>query len=204
MDPPATLTTSERVPSSPAAAMAPATASSSFTSVPGRGLIGMGLLALAGSYWATRPGASWLGTWPAVAGGSVTAGAVTMTPKARRHRESLWLGPGRRFALSLAPPILAGALLTVVFAHEGLWRLLPFTWLLLYGAGCVTGGAFSVRVVPLMGMCFMALAGSLTALQEYGAFEELGPVTAGDLFLAAGFGGLHIVFGVIIALRHGG
>jgi len=94
--------------------------------------------------------------------------------------------------------------LTVVFAHEGLWRLLPFTWLLLYGAGCVTGGAFSVRVVPLMGMCFMALAGSLTALPEYGAFEVLGPVTAGDLFLAAGFGGLHIVFGVIIALRHGG
>ena len=180
------------------------TRSSSFTSVPGRGLIGMGLLALAGSYWATRPGASWLGTWLAVAGGSVTAGAVTMTLKARRNRESLWMGPGRRFALSLAPPILAGALLTVVFAHEGLWRLLPFTWLLLYGPGCVTGGAFSVRVVPLMGMCFMALAGALMALPEYGAFEVLGPVTAGDLFLAAGFGGLHIVFGVIIALRHGG
>ncbi len=180
------------------------TRSSSFTSVPGRGLLAMGLLALAGSFWASRPGAPWLGTWLAVAGGSVTVGAVSMTLKARRNRESLWMGPGRRFALSLAPPIVAGALLTAVFVHEGLWRLLPPLWLLLYGAGCVTGGAFSVRVVPLMGMCFMALAGGLMSLPEYGAFDVAGGMTAGDLFLAAGFGGLHIVFGVVIALRHGG
>ena len=58
----------------------------------------------------------------------------------------------------------------------------------------VTGGAFSARVVPLMGLCFMAL----------GAIALLGPASWGNLLMALGFGGLHIGFGWIIARRYGG
>lgn len=180
------------------------TRSSSFTSVPGYGLVMMGVVALAGSYWAARPGTPWLATWMAAACISVTVGAITMYLKAKRNRESLWMGPGRRFALSLAPPIVAGAVLTLILTRVGVRHLLPLTWLLLYGVACVTGGAFSVRVVPLMGLCFMLLGGGLALLPEYGAFRLAGPMTAGDVFLAAGFGGVHIIFGIIIALRYGG
>jgi hypothetical protein len=180
------------------------TRSSAFTSVPGWGLVFMGLIALAGSIVATLPETAWITTWMAVAGAGFTIGTITMFLKAKRNKESLWMGPGRRFALSLAPPIAAGALLTLVLTEMGMWNLLPLVWLLLYGVGCVTGGAFSVRVVPLMGLCFMLLAGGLTFLADFGAFYLAGPMTACDVALAAGFGGLHIVFGVIIALRYGG
>ena len=180
------------------------TRSSSFTSVPGWGLVMMGLVALGGSYWAARPSTRWLMTWMCVAVVGFTLGAVAMFVKAKRNHESLWMGPGRRFALSLAPPIVAGALLTHILTQVGMCRLLPLVWLLLYGAGCVTGGAFSVRVVPLMGLCFMLLAAGLVFLPDFGAFVVAGPMTGCDLFLAAGFGGLHIIFGVIIALRYGG
>jgi hypothetical protein len=66
--------------------------------------------------------------------------------------------------------------------------------MLLYGAGVVSGGWASVRVVPLMGGCFMAM----------GAVALFWPGVSQDAMLAAAFGGLHIVFGTIIAVKYGG
>jgi hypothetical protein len=96
--------------------------------------------------------------------------------------------------LGLAPPLVAGAILTFVMFRAGLQSALPASWLLLYGAGIMTGGAYSVSIVPVMGLCFMGV----------GALAVLGPAAWGNWFLAAGFGGLHIVFGFLIARRHGG
>jgi hypothetical protein len=102
--------------------------------------------------------------------------------------------PAKRFALSFAPPMLVGALLTVALVRAGLPGALPGVWLLLYGAGIVTGGTFSVPVVPVMGLSFMGA----------GAAALFAPAGWGDAIMAAGFGGLHLLFGFIIARRHGG
>ena len=96
--------------------------------------------------------------------------------------------------MNLTPPILAAVVLTAVLAYAGDTWLIPGMWLLLYGTGVVTGGAFSVRPVPLMGACFMAL-GTITLLL---------PDAWSNAMLALGFGGLHLVFGAIIARRYGG
>jgi membrane-bound ClpP family serine protease len=102
--------------------------------------------------------------------------------------------PGRKFVFSLFPPLLAGAILSLALYGAGMTHLLPGVWLLLYGAGIMTAGTFSVRVVPVMGMCFM-LAGAVALFC---------PAAWGNLLMAAGFGGLHFVFGTIIARRYGG
>ena len=114
--------------------------------------------------------------------------------KARATGAPLAAAPARRFALAYVPPLAAGAVLTAVFARHGLIAQLPGCWLLLYGAALTTGGAFSVRVVPIMGLMFMAL----------GAAAFVAPAAWGHLFMAAGFGGLHIGFGLLIARKYGG
>jgi hypothetical protein len=169
---------------------------SSFTAVPGWGGVLMGVTALAAAVAAElQPTMNlWLATWTVEAMLALVVGGWAMDRKARRAETPLLSGPGRKFALSYSPPILVGMLLTVVLYRAGLWRELPGMWLLLYGTGVVTGGAFSVKIVPVMGMCFMAL----------GAVALFAPAAWGNYFMAAGFGGLHIIFGIFIARRHGG
>jgi hypothetical protein len=167
-----------------------------FTAVPGWGGVGMGALALAAAAVAeTRlTPAEWLLTWLAAAVFGLVLGGWAMAAKARRAGTAVFSYSGRRFVLSFLPPLLVGALLTVVLVRVGQPAILPGAWLLCYGTGVVTGGAFSVRVVPLMGLCFMAL----------GVVALFGPAAWGNALMAAGFGGLHMVFGLIIARRHGG
>jgi len=167
-----------------------------FTAVSGLGEVAVGVTALGAAWIATRQStpAGWLAVWLIEALVGVLVSVTAIVRKARRTDVALLSGPVQRFVLGLLPPFAAGGMLTAVFFLQGSYAVLPGLWLLLYGTGVVTGGAFSVRIVPFMGIAFMGL----------GAFALIAPAGWGDLFLAAGFGGLHIVFGAYIAWRHGG
>jgi hypothetical protein len=168
----------------------------SFTAVSGWGLVVIGALAM-GTGWlasTTRSANGWLGVWMGAAILAAALGVGSTVVKARGVHMPLLSGPGRKFLLALAPPLAAGAVLTGVLFQAGMTAALPGTWLLLFGVGIVTGGAFSTRVVPVMGLCFMLL----------GTAALFAPAGWGDAFMAAGFGGLHVVFGTLIARRHGG
>jgi len=167
-----------------------------FTGVPGWGGVAMGVSALAAAATATTQETfdAWLTVWLVEAAVAIAIGVWAIRRKARLANISLRSAAGRRFALSFLPPALAGAVLTISLLRSGNTGLVPGTWLLLYGTAVVTAGAFSVRIVPVMGTCFMAA----------GAIALFCPPEWGDAFMAFGFGGLHILFGLIIARRYGG
>jgi hypothetical protein len=167
-----------------------------FTAVPGVGGMLMGSTALAAA-WIAGPRTNsprWLEVWLAEAVVALLVGIAAAAHKSKRVRIPLLSGPGRKFIAGLAPAMVTGAILTLVLFRQGVPAVLPGVWLLLYGAGVVSGGAASVRVVPAMGALFMLAGGVALFL----------PAASGDLLLAAGFGGLHIVFGTIIAVKYGG
>ncbi|MBV9773358.1 MAG: hypothetical protein JO040_05385 [Gemmatimonadetes bacterium] len=168
----------------------------SFTAVSGWGTVITGATAMGAAWVASRQRSpeAWLAVWWAEALFSVAIGGWTTARKARAAKMPLLSGPGRKFALSLAPPLAAGAFLTAFLYGMGLTAALPGVWLLLFGTGVVTAGAFSVRVVPVMGICFMLLGGAAL----------FAPAAWGNVLMAAGFGGLYMVFGLIIAWRYGG
>ena len=168
----------------------------SFTAVPGWGGVLMGLSALAGGWLAARQQTveGWLAVWFGEGMLAMAIGVLAMARKAQRTNENLLSAPGRKFALSFAPPLAAGAVVTAALYRAGHAGPIPAVWMLAYGAGVMTGGAFSARVIPAMGACFMAV----------GALAAVAPPEWGNAFLMAGFGGLHVVFGAIIARRYGG
>jgi hypothetical protein len=168
----------------------------SFTAVSGWGMVGVGATAFAAAAVAVAQPTlrGQLIAWFAAAAISIAISAYSITRKARRANAPLFHGAARKFLLSFVPPMAVGAILTYVLLERGDFALVPPIWLMMYGTAVITGGAFSVRVVPLMGLLFIAVGGVSLLLPAWTTHWVLG----------AAFGALHVIFGLIIARRHGG
>jgi hypothetical protein len=164
-----------------------------FTVMPGWGGVLMGLVAFFTAAIASRmeDPLSWLITWLGAAALAVLIGLSDMAQKARADHASRWRAAGWRFAMALAPPLVAGAFLTFVLFRAGEAVLLPGFWLLIYGVAVTGASPFSIRAVRWMGLAFMLIGGAAL----------VSPPAWGDAFMAAGFGAIHVVFGLWIA-RH--
>lgn len=170
--------------------------SSTFTAIPGKGGVAMGVVAFAAAVTAaSQPtGERWLLTWLGAAAIASVIGLAAMAHKARQAGLPLAGPSARRFALGMAAPFVAGAAITYELWAVGNFTVMAPAWLLLYGAGVLTGGMFSVPIVRAVGLCFMAV----------GIAAIVTPHEWGNLWLAAGFGGLQAAFGTYIARNHGG
>ena len=166
-----------------------------FTAVPGKGGVLMGVVGvMAGRLAVSQASAGgWLAVWSSAAVVAMAIGIVGAALKSRRFKTPLLSGPGRKFIAGFAPALLAGAVLTVVFYRAGIVGFLPGVWLLLYGAAVLAAGSASVRVVPIMGACFMLVGTAALFLPGWN-----------DVLLPVGFGGLHLIFGTAIAVKYGG
>ena len=171
---------------------------SAFTSIPGWGGFLIGITALATTAiaepmtaWNPR---RWLMAWLAEAAIAAVIGGLTMWRKGLRAETPFMSGAARRFFISYFAPLIAGAVLTLAIMRGATLEPLPSVWLLLYGVAFVSSGAFSIRVIPVMGLCFMI----------FGILAAFVPLAVGNLLLGAAFGGLHIIFGLIIARNYGG
>ena len=171
-------------------------AAATFTAVSGWGTMLIGLTALVATALAAATGSTtrWVFIWMCEAVISVGISIYTMSLKSRAAGLPLWSEPARKIVFSFVPPMLVGALFTLVCFEHDLLGLLPGVWMLLYGVGVVAAGTFSVRIVPVMGLAFMVV----------GTVALFAPASWTTACMAAGFGGLHLFFGALIARRHGG
>jgi hypothetical protein len=167
-----------------------------FTAVSGWGMVAVGATAFAAAAVAVAQPTirGQLTAWFAAAAVAVAISTYAIWRKAKRANAPLFHGAGRKFLLSFLPPMTVAAILTYVLLESGNFALVPPMWLMLYGTAVITGGAFSVRVVPLMGLLFIAV----------GVVSLILPAWTTHWLLGAAFGALHVIFGLIIARRHGG
>ena len=121
-------------------------------------------------------------------------GMLAMWQKAKNVGDSLVSAPSRKFAFAFAPPIIAAIILTSLLYFRELFAFMPTVWLTLYGTAVVTGGAYSVKIVPIVGWIFVAL----------GLISVFVDSSYGNLLMAIGFGVVQVVFGLIVARKYGG
>jgi hypothetical protein len=171
-------------------------AAATFTAVSGWGTVLIGATAIGAALLsaATHSPTRWVFIWLCEACLSMAISIYTMALKARAAQLPLWSEPARKIVFSFAPPMMVGALLTLLFYERGLLSLLPGVWMLLYGVGVIAAGTFSVRIVPVMGVAFMVV----------GVVALFAPPSWATACMAVGFGALHLFFGTLIARRHGG
>ena len=169
--------------------------STNFTAVSGWGLVAVGALGLAASWFAVRLGEpAALTVWLPTAVISVLVSMAFNARKAKGLDVPLWSGSLRKVAWVMAPALVAGAMLTLALREQlANHSILPGVWLSLYGAGVTAGGTFSVKAIRWMGMLDLALGAAVLMRPEYST-----------LFLATGFGVLHIACGLYVVRRHGG
>jgi hypothetical protein len=170
----------------------------SFTAIPGRGGVLIGISAIITATLAYSPSRSnprlWLVCWLADALLASIIAVVAIRKKAGAAGVSLTARPARRFFLSYAAPPFAAAVLTGAEAQHGVYWLMPATWLLTYGAAFIASGSLSIHLISRMGLCFIIL----------GMAAAFAPLPVANIILGIGFGGLHLTFGWLIWRRFGG
>lgn len=100
---------------------------------------------------------------------------------------------GAHILLAALPAFLACGVLTAFFYEHNLLPYILGIWMLCYGLAICAVGLFSARPVTYLGSAFVVS----------GAITMLAPLTIHLYMMALTFGGFHIIYGIVMARRHG-
>jgi hypothetical protein len=156
-----------------------------------------------------------LAIWGGVFIAAFLSAVICTRLRERKEGMPFWSAAKKRIAMTILPPFVAGAGLTlVIVAHwwyhtsPNMWGLIPAIWMTFYGVACWQVGEFSTGELRWLGAAFVlsglvaaALphAGPAPLLAEMGRDIEMPYFTVGITF-----GGYHIIYGIIVWIRHGG
>ncbi|HEY4214236.1 MAG TPA: hypothetical protein VGM84_22355 [Steroidobacteraceae bacterium] len=161
--------------------------------VSGSASITAGIVGLVAAVVASAPSLRpyWLNVWLWAACVASVLGGGVMARQVYLQGFTLFGAPVRKFITCFAPGLFAGAVMTGVLIQAGSLSSIPGTWLLLYGCALFSTSAPTSRPVAALGGLF-ALLGLVTYFL---------PQTLHTVSLGAGFGGLHLVFGLLLHRR---
>ena len=179
-------------------------AAGQITAVPGKSLMTIGFIALAGAAFnGYVTGAPWnashdprlaLATWGVVLLLSLAIVSLGIYRKSLQMCTPIQLPLLRKLLWSLCPALFVGGVLTSLVVRANHMDWLPIIWLGCYGAAVTNAGQVSVAPVRYMGLCFLLACGG----------AAVSPHGVGLAWLAMGFGWLHLVYGAYIARRYNG
>ncbi len=182
--------------------------STKFLSLSGLSGIGAGIVALVGWGWAS----SYLKSrFPAgneaavnheeilvfmLASGLVIVGALAVAMffswrLARKRGLPIWNITARDVVLALLSPLTSGGVFSLILVRQSLYGLIPSAMLLFYGMALVNAGKYTVHDIRILGLSEVLLGLAAGLLPDLALW-----------FWAAGFGLLHILYGIVMYLKY--
>jgi hypothetical protein len=161
--------------------------------VPGSAGIAMGAVGVLAAILVSLKSlaAHWLEIWLLAGLVASAFGTVLMAHQVISRGTALYRGPLRRFLMCLCPPLLVGAVLTWQLWLHAQTTLIPGVWLLMYGCAVMAASTLTRRALAVMGGLLAVLG--IIALQSPPSYQ--------NTVLGIGFGGLHLLFGILIGGR---
>lgn len=158
--------------------------------VPGSAGLILGTIALLATALCLAPELHkfWVAIWLSAALLGAVLGSTLIVRESSLRDLRLHGTPLLKFALCLSPSLGAGLVMTAVHWFGGNLHAIPGTWLLLYGCALLAASAATTTIIAALGMLFVL----------FGLAALLLPDEWQLLMLGAGFGGLHIIFGLLI------
>jgi len=142
------------------------------------------------------------------------ASVVVLTRlRERRCGMPFWSSIKRRILLTILPPFFAGAGLTLAIAFRwyygigpNMWGLIPSIWMTFYGVACWQVGELSIREMRVMGAAFIASGLIVACLLPAKLIVAAGGTLDYEPYWTIGitFGGFHLIYGLVVWIRHGG
>lgn len=133
--------------------------------------------------------ASTVSTLLSIAAGTLILAAVSVIfftrQKARKAGQQIWSVHVQRLLINLAIPLVTGGILCLMLLMKGYIGLIAPLTLLFYGLALVQASKYTMDTIRSLGILQIILGLTATWFIGYGL-----------LFWAAGFGLLHIVYGI--------
>lgn len=111
--------------------------------------------------------------------------------KALKNNLPLWSKHSKHLLINLSIPLVSGGLFCVILFYHGLIGLIAPATLVFYGLSLLNAGKFTLEEISYLGLSEIILGLLSLFFLGYGL-----------IFWALGFGLLHIVYGILMYLRH--
>ncbi len=113
------------------------------------------------------------------------------TRRAKKNNETLWDEHAKKMLINMAIPLVTGGILSLIFIFKGFVGLAAPLTLIFYGLALVNGSKYTYDEIRSLGLMEIGL-GLLSAYF----------IGYGLIFWAVGFGGLHIIYGIVMHYKY--
>ena len=111
--------------------------------------------------------------------------------KARRNKLPVWDHTSKKLLINLCIPLFAGGLFVTGLLYHSEWHFVAPACLMFYGLALVNASKYTLSEIRYIGLLEILLGAVNMYYFEYSLF-----------FWAIGFGGLHIIYGLIMWLKY--
>ncbi len=122
---------------------------------------------------------------------SLATGILFAFKKAQKHGTRFWDHSGQKFIINVCIPLITGGIFITCLLYNQLFWLIAPCCLIFYGLALINASSYTFGDMRYLGLCEIALGILCMLFPNYGL-----------VFWSAGFGILHLIYGIVLYKKY--